>query len=187
MPVFDQRHGAPRGRDPCALFRDNLSRGQRRAKRFWRPSQPTPAPDLSPAPPPPAVEPPSAPPASSPGSSFHVAPGPLAGGRAEQVVRATAGEFPYLLASRPTDAESLANADELLRRMIWHMQLAGFDAGRQRNPSGALSSDKMTVFADGAWHAYDVFYSVGTANQPTTVIFLEVFPANPVADGGIPD
>ena len=71
--------------------------------------------------------------------------------------------------------------------MIWHLQLAGFQAGRQKNPSGAISGDKMTIFVDGAWHAFDVFRSVGTAGFATEVIFLEVFPPSTLADGGIPD
>ena len=29
--------------------------------------------------------------------------------------------------------------------MIWHLHLAGFQAGRQRNPSGAISIDKLTI------------------------------------------
>lgn len=49
--------------------------------------------------------------------------------------------------------------------------------------SGAISNDKLTVFADNAWRAFDVFYDYGVANQPTQVIFYEVFPPNPIADG----
>ena len=71
--------------------------------------------------------------------------------------------------------------------MIWHLQLAGFQAGRQRNPSGALSNDKLTVFADGAWHAYDVFNDLGAPGVPMKVQFWEVTPANYFADSGIPD
>ena len=78
-------------------------------------------------------------------------------------------------------------AEELLRRMIWHLQLAGYDAGRQRNPSGAISNDKLTVFINGSWHAYDCFRNLGTPGIPIDVIFLEVFPAGHVNDGGIPD
>ena len=70
--------------------------------------------------------------------------------------------------------------------MIWHLQLAGFQSGRERNPSGAISGDKLTVVADGAWHVYDV-WTLGGAGRPISVIFYEVFPPNPVADGGIPD
>ena len=71
--------------------------------------------------------------------------------------------------------------------MIWHLQLAGFQAGRQRNPSGVLSNDKLTVFADGAWHAYDVFNDLGAPGVPMKVQFWEVTPPNYFADPGIPD
>jgi len=151
-----------------------------------RPPQRTPAPAPAPAPAPdPAPTPP--PPSAPSESPFHVGPGPQAGWRAEQVVRATADEFAHLLAPRATDAEAVAQSQELLRRMIWHLQHAGFQAGRQRNPSGAVSNDKLTVFADNAWHAFDVFYDYGVAGKQTQVIFYEVFPPNTQADGGIPD
>jgi hypothetical protein len=147
-----------------------------------RPTQPAPSPAPAPAPSP-GPPPPTAP-VESP---YHVGPGPQAAWRAEQVVRATADEYQHLLAPRGTDAEAVAQSEELLRRMIWHLQHAGFQAGRQRNPSGAISNDKLTVFADNAWHAFDVFYDYGVANQQTQLIFYEVFPPNPVGDGGIPD
>lgn len=102
-------------------------------------------------------------------------------------MKATAKEFPHLITAKSTESESVANTTELLRRMLWHLQLAGFQAGRQKNPSGAISGDKMTIFVDGAWHAFDVFRSVGTAGFATEVIFLEVFPPSTLADGGIPD
>jgi hypothetical protein len=148
-----------------------------------RPVQPAPAPAPAPSPTPvPAPEPPA--PAVNP---FHIAAGPLAAWRAEQVVNATADEFPDLLSPRPTEADGIAAAQTLLRRMIWHLQLAGFQAARQRNPSGAISNDKMTIFIDGSWHGYDVFFDVGTPHQTLKVIFLEVFYADPQPDGGIPD
>lgn len=138
-----------------------------------------------PEPPPPAPQPePPPPPAPNP---YHVGPGPLSEERAKQVVFATGKEFAYLTAPRSSEDESRAASLELLRRMIWHLQLAGFQAGRQRNPSGAISGDKLTVLADGRWQAYDVFYSVGTPGKATQVIFLHVGAGNPVPDGGIPD
>jgi hypothetical protein len=136
--------------------------------------------------PPPPPPPPQPPPQQAPTNPNHVAPGPLSVAHAQEVVYATANEFPGLQTPRGTDAESAAAGEELLRRIIWHLQLAGFQAGRQRNPSGAISGDKLTVVADGAWHAYDV-WTLGGAGRPISVIFYEVFPPNPVADGGIPD
>ncbi len=152
-----------------------------------RPAQPAPAQASAPTPVPEPAPTPAPAPAPPPESPHHVAPGPQAAWRAQQVVNATASEFAYLLTPRPTDGEAVAAAAELLRRMIWHLQLAGFQAGRQRNPSGAISNDKLTIVADGAWHAYDVFFDVGVAGQTTQVIFWEVFPPNTMADGGIPD
>ncbi|HUR35342.1 MAG TPA: hypothetical protein VM032_16170 [Vicinamibacterales bacterium] len=149
-----------------------------------RPTQPSPTPAPEPAPTPHPEPAPAPTPAESP---FHVGPGPLSMTRAEQVINATADEFPGLRTARPSEAEAGAAATELLRRMIWHLRRAGFDAGRQKNPSGAISGDKLTVFADGAWHAVDVFYDYGTAGVPVKVIFWEVFPANPLPDEGIAD
>ena len=102
------------------------------------------------------------------------------------MVFGTACEFQQLTAVFPTDSQALAAADELLRRTIWHLHLAGYQAGRQQNPSGAISSDKLTIFIGGAWHAYDIF-SLGYAGVATRVQFLEVTPPNYVPDGGIPD
>ena len=43
------------------------------------------------------------------------------------------------------------------------------------------------MFADGAWHAVDIFFDYGTPGVPVKVIFWEVFPPNPVADEGVSD
>ena len=147
-----------------------------------------------PTPPQPPTQPPSQPPSQPPTqpsppaeNPHHVGPGPLSLARTEQVINATADEFPQLITARPTEGEAQAAATELLRRIIWHLRRAGYQAGRQKNPSGAISGDKLTVFADGAWHAIDVFYDYGTPGVPVKVIFWEVFPASPLADEGITD
>ena len=129
-----------------------------------------------PAPPPP-------PPGANPN---HVGPGPLSVDRASEVVFATGNEFPGLTAVFPSDEQAVAAAEELLRRTIWHLQLAGYQAARQRNPSGAISNDKLCIFIDGRWHAFDIF-RLGFAGSATRVQFLEITGENPVADGGIPD
>lgn len=133
--------------------------------------------------------PPSHPaPEPSPGdNAYHVGPGPLSAARAEQVVRATGEEFAYLRAPRATESEAVSAAEELLLRTIWHLRLAGFTAGRQRNPSGAISNDKLTAIIDGTWRAYDIFYDYGRAHVETQVIFFEVSPANPIDYPGLPD
>ena len=142
-----------------------------------------PEPAAAPAPPPP----PPPPPAPAPGNGYHVAAGPLSAVRAQQVVFATSNEFAHLKAPRPTDAQARAAGEELLRRTIWHLRLAGYQSGRQKNPSGAISNDKLTVAIDGAWRAYDVFMDYGAPGVTMRVIFKEVFPPNSVADSGISD
>lgn len=156
-------------------------RGEEVLRRRTETAPPPPAPEPEPEP---APEPEAPPPAQSP---YHVGPGPLSEDRAKQVVFATSKEYPYLTTARNTEDESRAAALELLRRMIWHLKLAGFQAGRQKNPSGAISGDKLTVFLDGKWEAYDVFSSVGTPGRATPVIFLYVGSGNTIPDEGIPD
>jgi hypothetical protein len=140
----------------------------------------------SPNPEPPSV-PDTEPPASSSDNPNHVGPGSLSFERAEEVVHATAAEFPNLTAPPGSESEGIQRAEELLLRTIWHLQLAGFDAARQRNPSGAISNDKLTIFIDGGWHAFDIFYDLGRPGVPMGIIFLEVFPAGPLAYPGIAD
>ncbi len=158
--------------------------GEETLRRPTTPQTPTQPPTAPPTPPP--TQPPSnpAPPAEN---SHHIGSGPLAMWRAEQVVNATADEFPGLIAARGSESEAVDAAVELLRRTVWHLRRAGFEAGRQQNPSGAVSGDKLTVFADGGWHAVDIFYDYGAPGVPIKVIFKEVFPASPVGDEGIPD
>jgi len=115
------------------------------------------------------------------GKSGHLPPGPTTVDRARQIVLGTGVEFPGLVAANNDTA-----GVQLLLRMIWHLKLAGFDAGRQKNPSGLISGDKLAVFADGAWHAYDV-YSTRPPGQPLDVHFDEIGSPNPIPDPGIPD
>lgn len=139
-----------------------------------------------PAPPPPPP-PPLTPEPSPAGNPHHVGPGPLSFARAEQVVYATANEFPHLTAPHPTESQAISAAEELLLRTIWHLKVAGYDAARQRNPSGAISNDKLTILIEGQWHAYDIFYDYGRPNQQMRVIFYEVGSPNPIAYPGIAD
>lgn len=106
---------------------------------------------------------------------------------AGMVIRGTGNEFPALLAATVDLPTREANAEELLGRIIWHLQQAGIPAGRQRNPSGAISKDKLTLQVVGGWYAYDVFLDFDAFADPMVMIVHEVFPANTVADGGIPD
>jgi hypothetical protein len=74
------------------------------------------------------------------------------------VVFATAQEFPQLLQVFRTEDDASAAATEFLRRTIWHLQLAGYQAGRQKTSSGQISRNNLTIFIDGSWHVYKVFY-----------------------------
>jgi hypothetical protein len=105
---------------------------------------------------------------------------------AEQIVRGTADEYPCLTAVFNTDDEATNAAENLLRRMIWHLQQAGFGSARQKNPSGLISKDKLNINIGGQWHTYDVF-RLGYAHVASEVTFNEVTPPNPQPDGGIPD
>jgi hypothetical protein len=137
-------------------------------------------------PPPPLVPTPPGP-EIAPSNPFHVGTGPLDATQAERVVQSTAQEFPHLTAPRGTSDEAIGAAEELLLRVIWHLQIAGFEAARQRNPSGAISNDKLTIVIDGRWQAYDIFMDYGQAHQATRVIFLPISGANPLPYPGVPD
>jgi len=108
---------------------------------------------------------------------------------AGMIVCGTGQEFSALRAPTVDLPTRDANAAELLRRMIWHLQQAGFTAGRQKNPSGAISNDKLTFQVPGEtlFRAYDVFTSKGAFLQTMGTQMLQVFPANYQVDGGIPD
>jgi hypothetical protein len=117
--------------------------------------------------------------------SKHIGGAALDTTRAERIVYATGEEFPCLLAVFPTEDEAIINAEQLLRRMIWHLRAAGFQANRQRNPSGLISNDKLTINI-GGWHVYDVM-TLGYAGVAGRVTFNEVPLPDPVPDTGIPD
>lgn len=145
----------------------------------------------TPSPPPPPPPSPSPSPSPSPGgcgpnSAKHVPPGPLTEDKAREVTNATASEFPCYLAVFSTEAQALDAAETLLRRIIWHLEVYGFQADRQRNPSGLISKDKITILIGGTWRAFDIF-TLGYAGVATRMTWGEVFPADHVADSGIPD
>jgi hypothetical protein len=121
----------------------------------------------------------------APNATMHVGGSSLDTTRAELIVRATGREFSCLLAVFPTDDLALVNAEQLLRRMIWHLKLAGFQANRQQNPSGLISNDKLTINI-GGWRVWDVM-TLGYAGVAGTVTFNEVPLPNPIPDTGIPD
>jgi hypothetical protein len=102
------------------------------------------------------------------------------------IINATAAQYSNLTQIFDTDDAATAAAQELLLRIIWHLQVGGFNAGRQKNPSGAISNDKITVFLAAAWHAYDIF-TLGYAGHATTVHLFEIGGPNTVPETGIAD
>jgi hypothetical protein len=143
-----------------------------------------PEPPPPPAPPPPPPPPPDAPPPPNP---YHVGSGPESEDRARQVVNNTAAEFPYNTAPHHDVRLKVALTEDLLRRTIWHLRLAGFTAGRQQNPSGAISTDKLTVVVDGRWIAVDIFTNFDVPGVPLGVIWWPVTPAHHIHEAGVPD
>lgn len=106
---------------------------------------------------------------------------------AGRIVCGTANEWPLLLAPTANLPDRETFAVELLRRMIWHLQQAGFTAGRQRNPSSLISKDKLTVQVDGVLRAYDVFIDLSNFAIAMSVHMGSVTPVDYVPDTGVAD
>ena len=120
------------------------------------------------------------------GSSSHGTPSGLTAREAGKIVCGVGFEFPSLLAPVADDVARQDQAEEFVLRAIWHLQQAGFTAGRQQNPSGLLSKDKLAVIVDGITRVYDVLtlndFSVAMDTQ-----MVEVPAPNLVPDPGTPD
>lgn len=115
-----------------------------------------------------------------------------------QIVGGTANEWVTLLAPAASGADRNANLAQLLGRIIWHLQRAGFTAGKNRNPSGATGIDNFTVQVDGFTRGYDIYpytnfgppITPGTFYTETGRVFmLPLLPLETtyLPDGGIPD
>jgi hypothetical protein len=120
----------------------------------------------------------------------HVPPGsPLTAITAGMIVCGTGREYSALKAITVDLATRQVNAEELLRRMIWHLQQAGFVAGRQNNSATGvrISNDKLTVEIAGTMRAYDTMGSYDEFTTPIQTRMGEVFPARYVPDAGVPD
>ena len=120
------------------------------------------------------------------GATGHDTGGLLTPVRAGQIVGGTVHEFSGLLAPVATQAQRDANLAEMLSRMIWHLRTAGFTAGKQQNPSGAISGDKLTVEVDGVMRVYDVLSDrplTDSADAHMNEVPLPKF----VDDAGTPD
>jgi hypothetical protein len=119
------------------------------------------------------------------GADGHVAGTDLTAYRAGQIIGGVAHEFPALVAATADQATRDSNQLELLLRIIWHLHAGGFTVGRQMNPSGILSTDKIALIEDGQLRAFDIFTGVYT--DPLTVQAFMVSPPNLVAEAGTPD
>jgi hypothetical protein len=101
------------------------------------------------------------------------------------------GEFPALFAVAVDEPTRRANIAEAIGRAIWHLQLAGFQAGKNRNPSGATGIDNFTVNVDGVWRGYDCVFGMYFTNfsQPWSFVMQPLLPSETtyLPDGGIPD
>jgi hypothetical protein len=106
--------------------------------------------------------------------------------RAGQIVCGTGNEFASLRTPVVLYVIRQMNNVMLVRRMIWHLRQAGFEAGRQKNPSGAISEQKLCVVVDEVTRAYEVLDGVDKSVQTPTQM-QEVWPANMQDDAGIPD
>lgn len=104
---------------------------------------------------------------------------------AKQIIQQTAKDYPFLIQEFDNDGDANVACIELLRRCIYRLSKAGYSASRQRNPSGAISNDKLCLTLGHGWIAIDIM-SIGYAHHATTMNWTEVTPANPVPDTGIP-
>ena len=120
------------------------------------------------------------------GATGHDTGGLLSAVRAGQLACGTCHEFPALLNPVPDVATRQANLEQMILRVIWHLRQAGFTAGRQRNPSGAISADKFCVEVDGVMRVYDMFIGVGITEAVPTGMREAGMPEM-VDDAGIPD
>ncbi len=119
------------------------------------------------------------------GADGHPAVSGLTAYNAGLIIGGVAHEFPALVAPAVDEATFDANRLELLRRTIWHLILFGFTAGRQQNPSGVLSTDKIALIEDGNMRSFDLY--TGTFDVGMTVQALQVYPPHLSADDGIAD
>lgn len=125
--------------------------------------------------------------ADSPGTGHFDPGGPLTVERARKISCGTGDEWSALRVATATSAERDSNMELLLLRIIWHLNQGGFSAGRQRNPSTAISKDKLTVVIGTETRAFDVFIDASSFSKPLVMQWFETFPADMVADAGIAD
>ncbi len=124
------------------------------------------------------------------GSTGHLTPGTaLTLVVAGQIVCGTAQEFPALLAVEVDQPTRDANQSQLLDRMVWHMNLAGFPCSRYPTTNGR---PWILLFDfQGAQYAYRVIdYAASDFSVPytTLMVFGGRSPGvSTTPDGGTPD
>jgi hypothetical protein len=128
--------------------------------------------------------------------------GDLSAYNAGKIICGTGNEFPALLlataAGETGDPAAIAaresNAEELVLRCIWHLQAAGFTAGRQLNPSGIASKTRVCVEVDSGvvdpptyLREYDIFFQAGVYWEDMSTQMVEGAGASLIPDSGTPD
>jgi hypothetical protein len=117
----------------------------------------------------------------------HDSGGLLTAVRGGQILGGVSNEFIALRNPTATVDARLVNAEELLMRIIWHLLQAGFTVGKQRNPSGLLSRDKLAIEVDAVLRVYDIFVSFDDNTIQLQVAGNEVPLPVLVAEAGTPD
>ena len=120
------------------------------------------------------------------GATGHDTGGLLTAVRAGQIACGTCNEFSALRNPVADAVTREANIVELGRRIIWHLQQAGFTSGQQRNPSGAISSARVCVVVDDVLRVYKFVRGVNF-DQALPTQWNEDSPPVLVSDAGIPD
>jgi hypothetical protein len=125
--------------------------------------------------------------ADSPGTGHYDPGGPLTNERARKICCGTGDEWSNLRVPTTDLATRESNAEQLTRRVIWHLNQGGFTAGRQQNPSLAISKDKLAIVISGETRAFDIYSDYDAWTNTLRMQWSEVFPAVLVADAGIAD
>lgn len=125
--------------------------------------------------------------ADSPGTGHFDPGGALTEERARKIACGTSDEWSALRAPTADLATRETNAEQLLRRIIWHLAQGGYTVGRQRNPSLAISKDKIAITFDLDSVAIDLFSNFDGYTSTMVSQWVEVGAGNYVADAGIPD
>lgn len=125
--------------------------------------------------------------ADSPGTGHFDPGGALTEERARKIACGTSDEWGALRAPVATLPQRETNAELLLLRIIWHLAQGGYTVGRQRNPSTAISKDKIAITIDGEVLAIDLFSNFDAFAQTMRSQWVEVGAGDYVSEGGLPD